>query len=58
MYFEVTYIGKPLLLTVVEESSKEAAVQVVQHSDEEMLIELKGIRELQNRQNGDDALVR
>lgn len=35
-----------LLFTVAEECPKEAAVEVIQHRDEEQLVKLKGRREL------------
>ena len=37
-------------LTVVEEGAEQTAVQVVQDGDQEMLVELKRIRELQHKQ--------
>lgn len=43
-----TYLGRPLLLTVIEERTKQAAVEMVQHCDQEELVELKGCWELQS----------
>lgn len=39
-------LGNPLLFTVAEECPEEAAVEVIQHRDEEQLVELKGRWEL------------
>lgn len=39
-------LGCPFLFAVIEECTKQTAVQVVQHCDEEQLVELKGCWEL------------
>lgn len=43
-----THLGCPLLFTVVEEGAEQAAVEVVQHRDQEELVELEGCWELQS----------
>lgn len=43
-------LGCPLLFTVIEECTKQTAVKVVQHCDQEYLIELKGCWELQSEE--------
>lgn len=44
----VTNLGSPFLLAVIQEGAKQAAVEVVQHGDKEELVELKGCWELQS----------
>lgn len=47
------YLGRPLLLAVVEEGSKQAAVEVVQHGDQEELVELKRCWKLEEGEGGE-----
>lgn len=45
-----SYLGCPLLLAVIEERPKQTTVQMIQHRDQEQLVELKGCWELQSKQ--------
>lgn len=46
----MTYFLQPLLFAVAQECPKQAAVQVVQDGDQEVLVELKSCRKLQAKQ--------
>lgn len=46
----MTYFLQSLLLTVAQEGPKQAAVQVVQDGDQEVFVELKSCRKLQEKQ--------
>lgn len=44
---KATNLGRPLLLAAVEEGTEQTAVEVLQHGDQEQLVELKRRRELE-----------
>lgn len=49
----MTNLGRPLLFAVVEKRTKQTAVEVLQHGDQEQLVELKCRRELESVDRGE-----